>query len=454
MFVSAACGSTATDADRVIDTAAAAQVAPPEPVATPTAATPNTPPPPPAATPPLGIDTPAPTATITPIPTPTPTSTPTPSAWQQQAEAIIEPWVGPDLELSVSIVTQDGVVFEHEPELLLFPASNQKLLTAVGAYELLDSALRFRTDVRSTSQPEAGIVDGDLVLVAGGDPTLTTADLGSLAGQVRSAGVTVVTGDVVIDASRYDDAIAGPGWQDWQLPAHVGPMSALVLDDNRWRSDDAYVNDPALANGERFVQALIAVGIEIRGRTVQGSRPGAQHDIASHQSAELGDLITIMLYNSDNEIAEAVTREIAYEATGLGSTTTGLATITTHLESLGFSMQGANGDGSGLSRLNLHTADDWRRLLEFAGQRDWFPEFFAALPRSGESGTMAERLTGPDTYGRVVAKTGTIIGGRSLSGYALRPDGSATVFSIIVNGSRSDAAITLIDDLVMHLFAD
>ena len=72
------------------------------------------------------------------------------------------------------------------------------------------------------------------VLVAGGDPTLTSKDrsLAAPAMLVRAAGITEVGGDLVIDESRFDAACTAPGWQDWQMPAYVGPLSALTVDDN------------------------------------------------------------------------------------------------------------------------------------------------------------------------------------------------------------------------------
>jgi len=455
-----ACGSTTAPA------------ASPEPTAI--AAPPTTPPVTvaPTQTPSAIVQVPG-TGTIasTPSPTPTalPTSTPTPVAvpagLAERLEAIIAPWAGrpaAELELSVSIVLPNGAVFEHEADATLFPASNQKLLTALGAYELLDGDHRFETSLLADGPIVDGTLDGDLVLVAGGDPTLTTEDLRALAAEMGALGVSVVGGDLVIDATRFDDATIAPGWQDWQMPAHVGPLSAFVIDENRGRTDTAFVANPALANGERFAELLGAAGIAIQGDVVLGEAPPSGALLGVHRSEPLDVLITTMLYDSNNVVAEAIAREIGVVVAADGSTPAGVAAIENAARSLGLDLDGTSADASGMSRGNLHSAGDWRRLLQLAPQQPWFDRFLAAMPRSGESGTMRDRYASPEAVGRVVAKTGTIIGGRSLSGYVLPADDrtaegngidDAIVFSIVVNGSASDAAIVLIDELVLALLA-
>ena len=123
--------------------------------------------------------------------------------------------VPPDLALAVQRFTTDprvvanrfglsiwidglGEVAAHEPDLPLFPASNQKLLTAMGVLTVLGPDARFTTEVRLAP-------DGNLVIVAGGDPSLAARgphSLDALAAQVRAAGVTEVPGTLAIDDSR------------------------------------------------------------------------------------------------------------------------------------------------------------------------------------------------------------------------------------------------------------
>jgi D-alanyl-D-alanine carboxypeptidase/D-alanyl-D-alanine-endopeptidase (penicillin-binding protein 4) len=141
-----------------------------------------------------------------------------------------------------------------------------------------------------------------------------------------------------------------------------------------------------------------------------------------------------MLLRSDNEIAEALLREV-----GAGATAVGVARTAAALDGWCLHLSGTSGDGSGLSRADLRSAREWRRLLQAAAARP-VGAALDGLPVAGRSGTLAGRLTGPATAGNVRAKTGTIIGGSALSGYATTTDGRAVVFSIVVNGDPGAAA--------------
>ena len=108
----------------------------------------------------------------------------------------------------------------------LIPASNQKLLVGAVALDVLGPRHRFTTEVRAGAPVSDGVT-GDLFLVGGGDPLLTSdaypvendlnpvinpTSLDALADAVVAAGVERVEGAVVGDASRYDDEWYVPSW--------------------------------------------------------------------------------------------------------------------------------------------------------------------------------------------------------------------------------------------------
>jgi D-alanyl-D-alanine carboxypeptidase/D-alanyl-D-alanine-endopeptidase (penicillin-binding protein 4) len=368
-----------------------------------------------------------------------------PADWVNRLTAALADPAWGDVQHSISVwVDGYGEVAAVDPDLALLPASNEKLLTALGARLLLDPDARFRTEVRH---------DGDhLVLVAGGDPSLRTRgahSLPALADQVRAAGVQRVAA-VHVDASRFDPATTARGWQDWQMPAYVGPMSAFMVDDNRGRADGAYLADPALGNAEAFVAALRAVGVAVDGPVRHGVAGTTAPVVAVVDSPTTAELTHDMLLRSDNEIAEALVRQI-----GAGSTDAGLARMATALEPWCLHLTGAAGDGSGLSRDNWRSAREWRRLLQVAIGQPWAGDLWSGLPVAGRTGTLGGRLAGPTTNGKVWAKTGSIIGGSALSGYAVTPDGRQVVFSVVVNGEPGAAsrAVAAIDRLVATVVA-
>ncbi len=435
------------------ETAAAADIAdgppgpptnlPPAGPTAPTGAEPTTPEP-------TAPEPTAPEATTPEPTTPEPTTPEPPTPWQRDLAALIDRQTASGTDISISIASdQRGAIYDHQAGLELWPASNQKILTAIGALELLPPDHRFTTTF-ATSGTAGGALTGDLVVIAGGDPTLTSLDLRGMVDTLVTRGVRHIQGDLVVDASRYETATTALGWQDWQVPTYVGPMSAFMLDDNRWRTDAAYLADPALGNLTRLADFLGAAGVQLDG-TIRTGAATAARVFVEHTSAPVAELLPRMLGASDNEIAESLIREIGFLHGDDGSTPAGLAAIRRALAANGFLLTGTDGDGSGLSRANYRSATNWRDLLAYARSQPWAEAFTDALPVSGVSGTLAGRLTGPATAGRITAKTGTIIGGRALSGYAVLPDGDQVQFSIVVNGPDSNIAV--IDAVLSHLLA-
>lgn len=344
------------------------------------------------------------------------------------------------LDVSVSLWHEDhGVVFTRNPHLKLYPASNQKLLTAVGALALLPADFTFETEVAYDAS------SGDLILVAGGDPTLTMNDLERMANGV-AARLTAVPGDLVVVADRFAPARMAPGWLDWQMPQYVGPLSTFIVGDNRHRLDSDYLSDPDLGNAELLLTALTAAGVTIGGEIRHGARPSEAEPLVVLESSTRDELVDKLLARSDNEVAEALVREIGYRERGEGSHLAGLEAIHDHLTVMMPGLEGESGDGSGLSRANLRSAGEWQRLLLAAAEAEWGSIFFDSLAVSGVRGTLSRRLAGSDTAGKIHAKTGSIIGGRSLSGYVSNTVGDRLVFSIVVNGKGAGASLAVIDD--------
>ncbi|GAA2147322.1 D-alanyl-D-alanine carboxypeptidase/D-alanyl-D-alanine-endopeptidase [Kitasatospora kazusensis] len=122
------------------------------------------------------------------------------------------------------------VVYQHQADSLLTPASTLKNVTSAAALDLLGPDHVFTTEVRTTGDRYGSVLDGDLVLRGGGDPTLLTQDLDDLAAKVAAAGITTVTGRVLADGSRYDNVPLGPGWAWDDEPVSYSPqISGLTV---------------------------------------------------------------------------------------------------------------------------------------------------------------------------------------------------------------------------------
>ena len=134
---------------------------------------------------------------------------------------------------SVGVVVADSVsgseYYAQSAATALTPASNMKLVTAAAALDLLGTDRRFTTGVYAAAAPVKGTVSR-LYLRGYGDPTLREGDLRSLAGQVKAAGVTRVTGSVVGDAGYFDDDRYHDNWDSTDYNYSYAPqISALTL---------------------------------------------------------------------------------------------------------------------------------------------------------------------------------------------------------------------------------
>lgn len=363
----------------------------------------------------------------------------------------------PNSQFTVSIrVDGYGEVLAHDPDLALSPASNQKLLTAYGALSTLDLFRGLTTTVTATAAPDAqGTLSGDLVLIAGADPTLTTRgehSLRALADQVAATGLTQVTGRLLVDDSRYESVLIPDGWPDFHVPQYGGPLSALMVDDNEARADPAFLADPDLEHTRTFGALLADRGIVVAGG-VERSPGSTEADfvLATVESAPVGSLIADFLLNSDNESADLLMREIGRVVAGSGTLANGLERTRELFSEVCLELAGGLGDGSGVSRANLRSAREMRRIVDLLLVDPLGPAVLDSLPVAARTGTLAGRFNGTSAAGVLRAKSGSIIGGKAITGQTRTADGRTATFSIIVNGPDAINTTTPMDALLVHL---
>jgi D-alanyl-D-alanine carboxypeptidase/D-alanyl-D-alanine-endopeptidase (penicillin-binding protein 4) len=351
-----------------------------------------------------------------------------------------------------------GLVAARNADLPLLPASNQKLVTAIGVLAQVPMTDTLVTEVRATGTRDGARLVGDLILVGGGDPTLTTRgphSLDALAAAVRARGITHVAGALVADETRYDSLRGAGGWLPQHVPVFIGPLSALVVDRNQHRGDPAYAADPVPGNLLRFRHALARHGVSVAGGNAAGPTPAGAVTLAARASPPIGALVTDMLVRSDNLAAELLVKELGRRVRGVGSTVEGLAAAEAALAGLGVALAGHSADGSGLSRADRRSAREFCELLRAALVRPWGNYLLESLPLAGRTGTLSRRLRGTPAEANVRAKTGWIDEGRALSGYLTTAGGRRVVFSLVVNGTTPGSPVVgAIDDLVATVAAD
>ena len=160
-------------------------------------------------------------------------------------------------------------------------------------------------------------------------------------------------------------------------------------------------------------------------------------------SAPLRTIMNHTLQESDNLEAELYMRHLGVAAGGPDNYQAGLAAVKLHMASLGVAEEFVQTDGSGLGRSNLLTPNGLVQLLRAMLKTEWVDY----LPVGGESGTLSDRFLG--TGGRVKAKTGSMTGVNSLSGYVFPAGFRDVVLFSIINNGNSD-----IDYTIMHNATD
>jgi D-alanyl-D-alanine carboxypeptidase/D-alanyl-D-alanine-endopeptidase (penicillin-binding protein 4) len=280
-------------------------------------------------------------------------------------------------------LTRGDTLFAQNPGMSLLPASTMKVFTSAIAFERFGPDYQFSTDaLRDGTVGPDGTLTGNLYLRGDGDPSLSgkffpggpSAPMNRLAGLVASKGIKRVTGNIIGDATAFDEEKIPEGWLTRYLQAsYAARVSSLSLNDNLVivavtptspgqpasvvlePSNNAIpvsasvrtvagggarlsfaksstgtitargsigtragtrryvyiVEDPASFTTGAFRNALIAAGVAVDGGIRLGKTPEAATKVASLMSPPLSRVITAMNRESINHYAELLFKNSA-----------------------------------------------------------------------------------------------------------------------------------------------
>ncbi|MGB6512526.1 MAG: D-alanyl-D-alanine carboxypeptidase/D-alanyl-D-alanine-endopeptidase [Mycobacterium sp.] len=345
------------------------------------------------------------------------------------------------------------------------PASTNKTLTSAAALLALDREARVTTRVVAATQP------GAVVLVGGGDPTLSAAPPGQdtwyhgaarisdLADQVRRSGVTPMA--VQVDTSLFSGPTMAPGWDPADIEGgDIAPIESVMLDAGRIQpaTDESRRSvTPALDAGRALAAAL---GVDSQQVTITGHPvPVGARQLAAVQSAPLIDRLNEMMNVSDNVMAECIAREVAASmhrplgfAGAVDAVTNRLNTA--HVDTGSATLH----DSSGLSVDDRLTAKILDSVVQAAAGPDQptLRPLLDLLPIAGGSGTLSDRFldatanAGPAGWLR--AKTGSLTAINALAGVVTDRSGRVLTFALISNDAGPTGR-TAIDTLAATLWS-
>lgn len=415
-------------------------------------------------------------------------------------------------------LTRGDTLFEENADTALEPASTMKMYTSAVTLDHFGPDYTFRTSVfRDGPVGAGGIVAGNLYIRGVGDPSLSARfwhqqePMDALAREIAGTGIKHIRGDIIGDATAFDDKLIPDGWKTSYLgAAYAARVSALSLNENLvWivvkpqggkavvtldpatttipvenlvhltggsgghisaihKPDGGLsvrgtigansgplryslvVDNPALFTTGALRAALQSAGVTVDGQTRLGATPANATEVAAVASPPLAQIIGEMDRESINIFAELLFRATAHdELHEQGSAESGLANLRQFLtKKVGTSPNVVTvSDGSGLSPLDHVTPRSMVQLLSYVHHAPWGPVFHAALPVEGESGTLKRHGKGAPSRGNLHAKTGTTNTVAALGGYVTAKDGEVLAFSLIYNGVDRWNAKAAMDDI-------
>jgi serine-type D-Ala-D-Ala carboxypeptidase/endopeptidase (penicillin-binding protein 4) len=383
------------------------------------------------------------------------------------AAALKQPVSNPDLGAFTSRVADaltGDQLWEQGSTVPMPPASTNKLLTTGAALLTLDPEARQTTTVVAADQTRQ---PGLVVLVGGGDPTLSSAPPGQetlyrnaarvsdLAAQVRNSGIKVTA--IQVDASAFSGPSLAPGWDPADITGgDVAPIEAVMVDGGRTQPltpESVRSLTPALDAGRSLAGAL---NVDPKAVTMATTPVRGGKQIASVQSAPLMDRLIEMMNHSDNVMAECIAREVARAIGRPATFGDAVQAVTGRLAAAGVDLTGGTlVDGSGLSsddRLTAKTLDDVIGTATGTSHQAMRP-LLDVLPIAGGSGTLSNRFVddkSDDAAGWLRAKTGSLTGTNTLAGIVTDVSGRVLTFSLM-STNAGPTGLTALDAVAATL---
>lgn len=367
------------------------------------------------------------------------------------------------------------------------PASTAKAITALYALDTLGANYRFSTHLSTNGSLSGGVITGDLFLIGGGDPTLDTNALASMANKLKALGVREVRGQFYYvenalpslkdidpgqpDHVSYNTAISGLNLNfnrvhfEWRRTGngysvtmdarsdkyrpnvYISKMSIAARDLPVYTYKDGGrvdqwsvargalgkggsrwlpVRKPGLYAADVFQTFARAQGIVLKTPKASTRRPNS-NALVTHTSAPLSKILRDMLKYSTNLTAEVVGLTATRKRGGRSNTLKASAAEMSRWANSALKMGNASlADHSGLSGASKVTAQGMVNAMLVARRRAGFAELLKPIAMRDE-----KRKVIKNHPIKVHAKTGTLNFVSSLSGYMTAPDGKQLAFAMI-----------------------
>lgn len=251
---------------------------------------------------------------------------------EQVADSILAlpAWRGARWGMLVVDATTGDTLLSRDADKLFLPASNQKLLTAAIALDVLGPDFRWRTPVLLDGTQHGTTWRGDLVLVGSGDPSWSDSlqaggalrAFAPIVEALRARGIRKLEGSIVAAGDAFPGSTIGSGWEVEDLDGVYGAaVDELTLNEGAFRID--------VSGGSRSGAALRVTRspvsqyppVVVLGTTaLDGERLRVAYDSIAHAVVVTGSLraderrVVRLAYRHPNDAVRAAVAEVLRDA--------------------------------------------------------------------------------------------------------------------------------------------
>ena len=325
--------------------------------------------------------------------------------------------------IAVWDLTADSMLYTHNSRELYIPASNQKIFVAVAALDDLGISYHFKTDIRTDlwlcrDTNEHEYAKGKIYIHDHFDPTLDKEAAEYIAQKLLGMDVDSIDGDVISYVPlRQRMPEMGWFWNRHASKSIAQNVVAQLRDDGISFSDNtpySTISSPLDSVGELYTSLVTPLPVVLKR----------------------------MMKNSDNAYAESVLLSLASQDSAW-SYEACKERVRDVVRRAGTRIQDyIIQDGSGLSHGNRTTPEVLVAVLRYAYRNPKiYRPLLESMPQAGLDGTLGRRMRNTLAHGNVRAKTGTVNGVSTLSGYLKAQNGHLLAFSILMNDITGQSPI-------------
>lgn len=383
-----------------------------------------------------------------------------------------------DINTGKTIISSDNA-----GKSLLIPGSVIKLFLTALVLETGITSTDFDTSIAFYGVVADEELKGDIYIRGSGNALLSSKDINFAVQKIRSLGIKVISGDIILDDSCFDThgftnktdspayatpAAFGMDLHTISITVNENAENIIAIPPNnglkfyfnnskkpsiRRINDLSYeismnpanpkiirkrfsLSDPGLYAAGVFKTILKQNGIITSGSIKRGVVPSCATEIVCLKSMDIDVMLKEMNKYSLNVLADNILLSIgAKKADTQGSADKGVAALKDFLSRLGIRAEEINlFDGSGLSRHNGITAVQMTDFLVKITKKKWFSSFYDTVPSIGINGEIVDTLSGIQT---LKLKTGRLPDVFSIAGY-IDYNGRQTAMAYIVNVPGAD----------------